>query len=267
MRKSFVVRSALLVAALVLPLASAAKVQTKAVNYKANGTSLQGTLAWDAATKGKRPGVLVIHEWWGHNDHARNQAKRYAEAGYVAFALDMYGKGKLAKHPDDAGAMAAELTKDPATVAARVNAALAELKKNKDVDPEKIAVVGYCMGGSIALSMAVNGADWDAVSTFHAGFGNLPTPSKETPVKAKIRIHSGALDPMASAEAVDAFVLAARDAGADVKATFHEGAKHAFTNPDADKAGMPALAYSAEADKASFDATVAFFKEVFAAAP
>lgn len=263
MRHASLVRTALLAAALILPVAAFAKVQSKPVNYKAGDTQLQGTLAWDTASKGKRPGVLVIHEWWGHNDHARSQAKRFAEAGYVAFALDMYGKGKLARHPDDAGAMAAEATKDPATVAARVNAALAELKKHKDVDPEKIAVVGYCMGGSIALTMAMNGADWDAVSTFHAGLGNVPAPSKERPVKAKILINSGALDPMASGEAVDAFAIKAKESGAEVKVKLYEGAKHGFTNPDADKAGMPALAYNAEADKQSFDATIAFFKDVF----
>src|SRR6266850_4066867 len=136
---------------LAMTSAASAAVRTKEVDYRQGSTVLQGFFAWDDAAKGKRPGVLVVHEWWGHNEHARNQAKRLAEAGYVGFALDMYGKGKLAAHPQDAQAFMAEATKDPAVVTDRFNAALAELKRDPHVDKEKIAAIGYCFGGGVVL--------------------------------------------------------------------------------------------------------------------
>jgi dienelactone hydrolase len=125
-----------------------AKVKTKEIEYKQGDTVLQGFVAWDDAAKGKRPGVLVVHEWWGHNDHARNQAVRLAQAGYVGFALDMYGKGKVTTHPQDAKAFVAEATKDAGVLTARFDAALGQLKKQPQVDPEKIGVVGYCFGAA-----------------------------------------------------------------------------------------------------------------------
>jgi dienelactone hydrolase len=245
--------------------AASAAVKTKPVTYKQGETVLQGTMAWDDAAKGKRPGVLVVHEWWGHNAHAKEQAKRLAKAGYVAFALDMYGKGKVATHPKDAGAMAAEATKDPAVVAARFNAALAQLKADPRVDPEKLAAVGYCMGGSIALTMALNGADLDAVSTFHAGLKDVKPGAQGTPVKARLLVNNGEADPMVPPEAVEAFKKEAAAAGAQAEVVQYPGAKHGFTNPQAGKAGMAALAYNAEADKKSYERTLAFFKDVFGA--
>ena len=242
--------------------ATRAEVKTKEVQYKQGSTPLQGFVAWDDAAKGKRPGVLVIHEWWGHNEHARKQAQRLAEAGYVGFALDMYGKGKATQHPEDAGKMATELNKDPKTVKARFDAALAQLKKDPHVDRKKIAVVGYCMGGTIALAMAAGGEDLDAVGAFHAGLQNVPKPKKGQ-VKPRILLNTGAADPMAPQAAVDAFKQLFEEAGAKVEVVSYPGAKHGFTNPDADKAGMPALAYSAEADKESWANTMAMFKEVF----
>lgn len=248
--------------ALSAPAAEAA-VKTKAVQYKQGDTVLQGTLAWDDAAKGKRPGVLVVHEWWGHNEHARAQARRFAQAGYVAFALDMYGKGKVTTHPKDAGAMAAEATKDPAVVTARFDAALAQLKADPRVDPERIAAVGYCMGGSIALAMALHGADLDAVSTFHAGLKDVSMPKEKTEVKARLLVNNGEADPMVPPDAVKAFEQQMAERGVKAEVVQYPGAKHGFTNPNAAKAKMPALAYDAQADKKSFARTKAFFKEVF----
>ena len=242
---------------------AAAVVKTKPVQYKQGDTVLQGTLAWDDAVKGKRPGVLIVHEWWGHNDHARAQARRYAEAGYVAFALDMYGKGKVATHPKDAGAMAAEATKDPGVVSARFDAALAQLKAAPQVDPEKIAAVGYCMGGSIALAMALHGADLDAVSTFHAGLKDVSMPKEKTPVTARLLVNNGEADPMVPPEVVKAFEQQMAERGVKAEVVQYPGAKHGFTNPNAGKAGMAALAYNKEADKKSFQRTLDFFKDVF----
>src|SRR5688572_17772845 len=159
------------------PAAPAApNIQTREVNYSQNGTTLKGLMAWDANASGKRPGVLVIHEWWGHNEHARNQARKLAAEGYVAFALDMYGKDKVATHPKDAGAFMDAIMKAPDLMKARFEAALAVLKKHPRVDPSRIAAVGYCFGGSVALTMARGGADLQAVATFHAGLEQVAGP-------------------------------------------------------------------------------------------
>jgi dienelactone hydrolase len=264
MRTMSVIKQSFVAAGVLCLLAAGsagAAVKTKLVEYKQGDTVLQGMLAWDDAAKGKRPGVLVVHEWWGFNEHSREQAKRFAKAGYVAFAMDMYGKGKLATHPKDAGAMAAEATKDPAQVKARFDAALAQLKADPHVDPEKIAAVGYCMGGSIALSMVAAGEDLDAVSTFHAGLKDLPAPKQGT--KTRVLVNNGEADPMNPPEVVEAYKKALTDAGVQAEVVQYPGAKHGFTNPNAGKAGMPALAYDAQADKKSFERTKAFFKEVF----
>src|SRR5437773_2611343 len=134
--------------------AGSPNVKTREIEYRQGDTVLQGFIAWDDAAPGKRPGVLVVHEWWGHNDHARNQARRLAEAGYVGFALDMYGKGKVTTHPQDAQAFVAEVTKDPAVLAARFNAALEQLKRDPHVDTTRIATIGYCFGGAVVLGDA-----------------------------------------------------------------------------------------------------------------
>lgn len=240
-----------------------AKVQTKPVDYKAQDTPLKGFMAWDAAVKDKRPGVLVIHEWWGNNQHAHNQAIRLAKAGYVALAVDMYGKGKTTTHPKDAQAMMEALTKDPAVVKARFDAALEKLKSDPHVDPTKIGVVGYCMGGAIAIGMARAGEDVQVISTFHAALPPPSEPTKKGTVKPRILVNTGADDPFVPQDAVDA--LRKDFTAADVKyeVISYPGAKHAFTNPDAKKAKMDALAYNAEADKASWEATMKLFKEVF----
>src|SRR5262245_25435069 len=243
-------------------LSARAEVKTKELEYKQGNTVLQGFVAWDEAAKGKRPGVLVIHEWWGHNQHARNQAIRLAKAGYVGFALDMYGKGKLATHPQDAEAFAAEATKDFDVVTARFLAALDVLKKDPHVDPETIAAVGYCFGGGIALAMARRGVELDAVATFHGALGTK-FPAKPGEVKARLLILTGADDPMIGPDQVEAFKKEMTAAGAKFEVVSEPHAKHSFTNPDADKVGLAGLGYNAEADKDSWDRAMKFFGDVF----
>lgn len=257
-------KTTLRAAAALLALApmARAEIKTQEITYTQGATELQGFFAWDDAVKGKRPGVLVVHEWWGHNQHARNQAKRLAEAGYVGFALDMYGKGKVTTHPPDAQAFAAEATKDPEVVKARFLAALDVLKKDPHVDPEKVGAIGYCFGGGVVLGMARAGVDLDAVATFH-GMIATKQPAAPGAVKAKLLVLNGAADPMVTAEQIDAFKKEMAAAGAKFEFVNFAGAKHGFTNPDADKAGMPQLAYDAEADKASWAALVKMLKEAF----
>lgn len=242
--------------------AARATVQTKVVDYSAGDTALQGFLAWDDAKEGRRPGVLVIHEWWGLNDHARNQAKRLAEAGYVAFALDMFGKGKVTTHPADAKTFVAEATADPAKVQARFDAALGLLREDPRVDPEKIAVIGYCFGGTVALNMARAGADVDAVVALHAGL-KLTVPAVPGKTKAKILVLTGGADGMVPAEQVAAFESEMKAAGADVRVVTYPDAKHGFTNPDADKAGIPSVGYSPTADRESWAELTKFLRGVF----
>jgi dienelactone hydrolase len=246
--------------AVTLATPALAEVKTQEVEYKQGDTVLQGFVAWDDAKKGKRPGVLVVHEWWGHNQHARNQAIRLAEAGYVGFALDMYGKGKVADHPDSAQAFMKEATKDPAALSARFNAALEQLKQNELVDTQRIGAIGYCFGGAVVLGQARAGADLKAVATFHGAIAT-ETPAQPGKVKAKIIVLNGAADPMVTPEQREAFKKEMKAAKVKYEFIDLKGAKHGFTNPDADKHGMPALAYNAEADKKSWAEMLKFFKK------
>jgi len=254
------IRSMLVLGLLLAAAPAFAAIKTQEIDYKQGDTALHGYLAYDDAQKDKRPGVLVIHEWWGHNAHARHKAEQLAEAGYVAFALDMYGKGKVTTHPKDAQAFMQEVMKDPELMKARFQAAYDLLKKQPQVDTEKIAAIGFCFGGSVALSMARQGADLKAVGTFHAGLkvpGAAPTPGG---VKAKILVQTGGADSMIPAAQVKEFQDEMQKAGASVEVKTYPNARHAFTNPDADKAGMDNLKYDAAADKESWAELLKFFK-------
>jgi dienelactone hydrolase len=248
-------------AACALATSAGAEVQTKEIEYREGDTTLQGFLAWDDAAKGKRPGVLVIHEWWGHNEHARAQARRLAEAGYVGLALDMFGKGKVTTHPEDAKAFMAEATKNAGTLTARFDAGLALLKRQPQVDPKKIGAAGYCFGGTVALEMARAGKPLDAIAAFHAGLAPQGEPARKGKVKSRILVQTGAEDPMIPAEQVAAFEEEMKKAGVEAKVIVYPGAKHGFTNPDAGKAGMDALAYDPEADRKSWEEAARFFRE------
>ncbi len=241
---------------------AAASVKTKEIEYKQGDTVLQGFLAWDDAAPGKRPGVLVIHEWWGHNQHARNQAVRFAQAGYVGLAIDMYGKGKVTTHPKDAQAFMAEATKDPQVTAARFEAGMALLKKQPQVDAGKIGAAGYCFGGGVALNRARAGEPLAAVVTFHGSL-RASAPAQPGKVKPRILVLAGGADSMVTGEMVAAFEKEMKEAGAQVRVVSYPGAKHGFTNPDADKAGMDGLAYDAQADRSSWEAATQFLREVF----
>ena len=239
----------------------APKIGTKEVEYRQGGTVLKGFIAWDDAVAGKRPGVLVVHEWWGLNDHARNQARRLAEAGYVGFALDMYGAGKVTTHPQDAQVFATEATKDPAVVAARFNAALELLKQDPRVDPARIAAIGYCFGGGVVLGMARAGADLAAVVSFHGSLGTK-TPAEPGKVKARVLVLAGGADPFVPPEQVEAFRVEMQAAGARFDIVTYPGAKHGFTNPGAGSYGMAQLAYDPAADRQSWAAMLKVFREV-----
>lgn len=235
------------------------------VAYTANGTNLKGYVAYDSSIKGSRPGVIVVHEWWGHNDYARKRANMLAELGYTALALDMYGDGKQADHPDDAMKFMMATIENAEGYKAKFNAALDLLKQHETTNPDQIAAIGYCFGGGVVLSMARSGVDLDAVASFHGGLQGL-APVQEGNVKAKVLVCTGAADPMIPQEHVDAFKKEMEAAGADFKVHSYEGAKHSFTNPIADSMGtkfnMP-MAYNEAADQQSWESMKKLFNEVF----
>ncbi len=245
-------------------VSAAPKIKGEPVDYKAGGVTMKGYLAYDENIKGKRPGVLVVHEWWGHNEYVRKRARMLAELGYTALALDMYGEGKTATHPDDAGKFSSETMKNFSVAKQRFEAAVAFLKKQPTVDSKRIAAIGYCFGGGVVLNMARQGEDLKAVASFH---GNLTAvePAQAGKVKSKIRAYNGEDDKFTPKEAIDAFMKEMRDAKVDFQFINYPGAVHSFTNPEADelgkKFGLP-MAYNADADKKSWEDMTNFFAEV-----
>lgn len=255
-----------IMAVLLFTTNSFAEIVTKEISYKDKDVSLKGFLAYDDAVTGKRPGVLVVHEWWGHNEYAKKRAVMLAELGYVAFALDMYGEGKLAEHPDDAMAFSNEVMKNVDEVLKpRFLAGLNVLKSQDNVDPEQIAAVGYCFGGSTILHMARLGVDLKGVVSFHGGITS-PVMAQEGKVKAKILVCNGEADPFVTEDQITAFNKEMTDAKADYKFINYSGASHSFTNPEADefsaKFGLP-LKYNQEADTQSWKDMQEFFVKIF----
>lgn len=244
---------------------SEAAVQGKVVEYRDGEMAMKGYLAWNDAVKGKRPGVLVVHEWWGLNDYARKRARMLAEQGYVALAVDMYGEGKQAAHPDDAGAFSSAVMKNMDIMTARFRAAMDLLRKQPAVDAGQIGAIGYCFGGAVVLNMARQGLDLKGVASFH---GSLATSKSAEPgaVRAKVAVFNGGADTFITPEQVGGFAAEMARAGADFRFISYAGVKHSFTNPDADayakKFGLP-LAYNAAADRESWDELKRFFREVF----
>lgn len=245
---------------------ASAKVSGREVEYRSGDTVLKGYLAENKALKGKRPAVLVVHEWWGHNEYARKRARMLAEQGYVALAVDMYGDGKTAQHPDDAGKFAGEVMKNKAIGETRFNAALDFIKQQPTVDTTRIAAIGYCFGGGVVLHMARQGAELKGVVSFH---GSLATdsPAQAGAVKAKVLVFSGDADKMIPPEQVTAFKEEMTKVGSSFRFVGYPGVMHSFTNPDADslakKFNLP-LAYDKKADRDSWAQTIKFFKEIFA---
>ena len=260
-------RLSIMVVALLITLVSNAawgRVTGKEVEYRSGDAVLKGYLAENSKSKGKRPAVIVVHEWWGHDEYARKRARMLAEMGYTAFAVDMYGDGKTANHPDDAGKFAGEVMKNKALGEARFNAALEFVKKQPSVDPDRIAAIGYCFGGGVVLHMARQGADLRGVVSFH-GVLSTDTPAQPGMIKAKILVFTGGADLMVPPEVGGAFVTEMEKAGAFLRFVSFPGVKHSFTNPDADRYArefkLP-LAYDAKADERSWKETGMFLKTV-----
>jgi dienelactone hydrolase len=244
---------------------AAPKIEGKPVDYKAGKVTMKGYLAYDENVKGKRPGVLVVHEWWGHNEYARKRARMLAELGYTALAVDMYGEGKQAMHPDDAMKFSSEAMKNFDVSKARFLAAMNFLKKQPTVDPKRLAAIGYCFGGGVVLNMARQGVDLKGVASFHGSLAAVK-PAVRGKVKAKIRVYNGAADTFIPEQAINAFMDEMMAAKVDFQFSNYTGAIHSFTNPDADELGkkfnLP-LGYNADADKRSWEELETFLEMIF----
>lgn len=246
------------------PVFGQAKIVTKTVEYKADQT-LKGFLAYDDEIKGPRPGILVVHEWWGHNDYARKRALQLAKMGYVALAVDMYGDGKSTQHPDQAKEWMQEAMKNFDGAMGRFLAAQKLLKEHELTNPNQIAAIGYCFGGGVVLNSARLGHDLKAVVSFHGSLGS-PIKTKKDVVKAKVLVFHGASDDFIPEDQVTAFKKEMKEAGADLQFISYPDVEHSFTNPGADKMAkkfkLP-LKYDAKADKDSWQKMEKFFKELF----
>jgi dienelactone hydrolase len=250
---------------LVLTVASApatAEIKTETVTYKVGDTTFKGFLVYDDSSKDKRPGVMVVHEWWGVSSYERKRAEQLARLGYVALAVDMYGEGKHTEHPKEAAQMAGMVRKDKKDWFERGQAGLKVLRDHPLVDSKKLAAMGYCFGGSTALHLAHNGADLAAVASFH---GALPMPSEDEAksIKAKVLICHGSLDKFIPEETIQKFRAAYDQAKVDYELAYFGGAVHSFTVRDADKRGVAGLAYNEAADRRSWQMMKNLFEEAF----
>jgi dienelactone hydrolase len=214
-----------------------AAIKEEPITYKDGETTMKGFVVYDDATEAKRPGIVLVHEWWGITKHIHNEARQFAQQGYTAFIADMYGDAKTADNPKDAGALAGSVMKNPTVMESRFNAARDQLAKQASVNPQRIGAVGYCFGGAVVLNMARAGADLAAVAGFHASLGlNTPAPAPGT-VKAKILVLNGADDPFVKREEYDALKRDFDAAKADYQVIEYPGVVHAFTNPEATELG------------------------------
>lgn len=237
-----------------------AEVKTEVVEYRQGDVVLEGYLAYDDSIKGKRPGVLVAHEWYGNNPYVRRRAEQLARLGYVAFALDMYGKGVLAKDAKEAAALAGIYKGDRKLMRARAAAGLDVLRKRPEVDPARLAAIGYCFGGTTVLELARSGADLVAVVSFHGGL-DTPTPEDARNIKGKVLAMQGGDDPFVPVKQVEAFEEEMRKGGVDWQLITYGGAVHGFTNPDSGNDNSKGVAYNERADRRSWEAMKAFFDE------
>lgn len=246
------------------PAVKEPRLKEEVITYKVDSLIMVSYLVYDENIEGKRPGVLVIHEWWGLNDYVKMRARKLAELGYVAIAVDMYGDHQMGNDPDAAKKLSTPFYNDPLLAKKRFDAALENFKNNPQVDTTRLAVMGYCFGGGVSVGLARLGENLKGAVSFH---GNLNVvPLKKELLKADILVCQGAIDPFVPQEEVDLFKKQMDSAGARYTLKIYDSATHAFTNPEATALGkkfnLP-IAYNAKADSASWEDMKAFFKRIF----
>ena len=243
-----------------------AEVQTREITYQGGGAALKGFLAYDDAVSGKRPGILVVHEWWGHNQHARDRARKLAAAGYTALAVDMYGDGKSAEHPKKAGELMNAAFKNWKSSQAKFIAGKKILQQHPTVDPRRIGAIGFCFGGAVSLRMVRGGADLAGVVAFHSALP-LEPPAVKGRIKAAALVINGSEDSFLDSKTVADFVQSMVEADADLTYVNLPGVRHSYTNPGADaiskKFNIPNIQYNAAADKRAWSEMLAFFARLF----
>jgi len=235
---------------------AAATVHSQTVEYQVGDTTHVGYMAYDDAAVGKRPGVLVVPEWWGLNDYARMRARQLAKAGYVAFAADMYGQGRTTRKPEQAkrwsGAAKGNLRR-------LTRAAMTQLETFERVDDNELAAIGFCFGGTSVLELAYSGVDMNAAVSLH---GHLPTPADDDRINASILVLGGAADPFVPMKHVARLTAAYETRPQlDWHLALFGHAEHAFTNPDADDSGIDGVSYNAQAAKRAWAHTLQFLAE------
>lgn len=239
-------------------------IKTATVGYVAGNVTMIGYIAYDSAIKGKRPVVMVIHEWWGLNDYVKMRTRKLAALGYLAMAVDLYGDGTVAATPDEAMKLAGPFYKDPQVAKTRFDAALALIKTYSQADAANIAAIGYCFGGGMALNIARLGEDLKGVVSFHGSL--IGVPADKNLLKAKLLICHGGDDKFVKPEDVAEFKKQMDSIGADYQFKIYAGATHAFTNPNATEVGkkfsMP-IAYNPAADAQSWQDMRDFFGKLF----
>jgi len=247
---------------LVMTTGAQAAIRTSTVEYRQGDAVLEGYLAYDDASKSVRPGVLVVHEWWGINNYIRKRTEQLARLGYVAFAADIYGKGNRATSREEAVLLSGKFKNDRLLMRERALAGLETLRKNSLVDMKRIAAIGYCFGGAAVLELARSGVDMAGVVSFH---GNLdtPTPGDAKNIKGRVLALAGGDDPFVPAQQVIAFEDEMRKGGVDWQVVTYGSAVHAFTNPENGTDNSRGAAYNEKADRRSWEAMKVFFGEIF----
>lgn len=252
-------------AALGLSTAATAELQTKTITYTIQGQDHTGYMAWDDSVSGERPGILVVHEWWGHDEFSRNQAEKLAKEGYTALALDMYGEGKHADHPEQAKEFMKQANSDMELMQARFRTAMKRLQDHDTVNPDRIAAQGYCFGGAVVLNMARLGMDLDGVVSFHGSLGS-PIEAESGEVEAAVRAYTGGADQFVPAEQVSGFVQEMHNANVDYALRSFPGVQHSFMNPEADEYAkefdMP-VGYDEDAAETAWARALRFYDGLF----
>jgi dienelactone hydrolase len=246
-------------------LPSKAEVKTKTVSYEVKGETMKGFLAYDDQNQDPRPGILVVHEWWGLNDYTRRRARMLAEMGYVAFALDMYGAGKNTSHPKEASAFAKQAMSNMTVAKQRFMAARNLLAKHELTSANQIAAIGYCFGGGVVLQAARSGIPLQSVVSFH---GSLASDQRAEPdsVKARVLVLHGEKDPMITDQHIADLAAEMALAAPVFEFVSYPDATHGFTNPAADEAAkkydLP-IAYNKTADEKSWQKMQSFLRSSF----
>jgi dienelactone hydrolase len=263
--KGFIICTVMLtISSMVYAKSPAPAIREETVTYSAGGVTFKGYLAWDEKIKGKRPAILVVHEWWGLTEYPKMRARELAGLGYIALAVDLFGDGRVAANPKEAQEYTAPFYKDPQLAKTRLDAAMKKLKEYPQADPGNIVAIGYCFGGFVVLNYAKLGADLNGVVSIHGGLGGVPVDRNL--LRARILICAGESDQFVSRHDVDAFTRQLDSIGAVYTLKIYPNAMHAFTNPNATKKGkefnLP-IAYNAEADKASWSDMKTFLDQAF----